>query len=398
MRVHPIAETPMTTKTLTRLSRDERGMSLVFVGVGFMAFLAATTLAIDVGMFMTARSQAQNSADAGALAGAVALFFDDYDDRSAGGPAVQNALGAARENDVIAADVSVLPADVTFPLGPTGLNNRIRVHVYRTDAVGRNNPVPTLMGKFFGVNQVNIDAVATAEVSPANAMTCVKPFTIPDRWIEKQDPGGWDPLNSTFDTVDNKKDPLSNPDIYIPATDKENYTGYNAERDKGMELMIRAGTGNNVYPSFYFSYSMGGLTGAAEYQWNIANCNTTIMGYGDLLLAQPGNMEDPTIAGIDELIAKDPTAYWDDDENKPVSTRSPSPRVVVIPLYDPVYYDTGKQNGRYADLKVTNYLGFFIESRSGNNVYGRVTPVTGLIKGDAAAPPAAFPAAIRLVE
>ena len=52
------------TSTLTRLHNDERGMSYVFVGVGFMAFLAATTLAIDVGMFETARAQAQNSADA----------------------------------------------------------------------------------------------------------------------------------------------------------------------------------------------------------------------------------------------------------------------------------------------------------------------------------------------
>ncbi len=87
--------------TLTRMHRDERGMSLVFVGVGFMAFLAATTLAIDVGMFATARSQAQNSADAGALSGAVALYFDDYNNRSASGPAVQSALAAARSNDVI---------------------------------------------------------------------------------------------------------------------------------------------------------------------------------------------------------------------------------------------------------------------------------------------------------
>jgi len=42
-------------------------MTLLFVGMGFMTLLAATTLAIDVGMFMTARSQAQNAADAGAL-------------------------------------------------------------------------------------------------------------------------------------------------------------------------------------------------------------------------------------------------------------------------------------------------------------------------------------------
>lgn len=45
---------------LTRLRTDESGMSFVFVGMGFLAFMAATTLTIDVGMFMTARSQAQN--------------------------------------------------------------------------------------------------------------------------------------------------------------------------------------------------------------------------------------------------------------------------------------------------------------------------------------------------
>ncbi len=382
--------------TLTRMHRDERGMSLVFVGVGFMAFLAATTLAIDVGMFATARSQAQNSADSGALSGAVALYFDDYNNRSASGPAVQSALAAARSNDVINHQVSVQPGDVTFPTSPAGLNNRVRVHVYRTNA--RGNPLQTLMGRFFGVDTANTDAVATAEASPANAMTCVKPFTIPDRWIEKQDPGGFDSLTSTFDSADNHGNPLPNPDIYIPA-DQPGYTGYNAERDKGMPLMIRAGTGNNIMPSFYFSYAMGGVTGGSEYRWNIANCNTTVMGYGDLLLMEPGNMVGPTIDGIDDLLAQDQSAYWDTGYNRVVTTKSPSPRVVAIPLYDPVYYDTGKLNGRTADLKVAQYMGFFIERRSGNSVYGRITPITGLFKGGIGpAPTGAFPKVIRLVE
>jgi hypothetical protein len=149
----------------------------------------------------------------------------------------------------------------------------------------------------------------------------------------------------------------------------------------------------------YFSYAIGDVTGADAYRWNIANCNTTIMGFDDLLLMEPGNMVGPTIDGIDELIAKDPGAYWDTTSNKPVTTMSPSPRVVAIPLYDPVYYDTGKKNGRYADLKVVNYLGFFITGRSGNNVYGRITPISGLITGNGGpAPAAAFPMAIRLVE
>jgi Flp pilus assembly protein TadG len=380
--------------TLHRLHRDERGMSYVFVGVGFMAFLAATTLAIDVGMFMTARAQAQNAADAGALAGAVALYFDDYDNRSASGPAVQNALNAARANDVIAQTVSVEPQDVTFPVAPSGLANRVRVQVHRTDA--RGNPLMTLMGRFFGVSQADMTAEATAEASQANAMTCVKPFTIPDKWIERQTPP-WD-VDDTFDVVDNKGNPLPNPDVYVPS-DSPGYTGYSHDTDRGLELMIRAGTGNNITPSFYFSYAIGGYSGASEYEWNIANCNTTMMGYGDLLLAEPGNMVGPTMSGVDQLIAKDPDAYWDHTLNKPVSTMNPSPRVVAIPLYDPVYYDTGKREGRYADLKVANYMGFFITRRSGNNVYGRITPISGIFSGSAGpAPVGAFPVAIRLVE
>ena len=46
-------------RRIEKLRRDETGMTFVFVGLGFMAFLAASMLAIDVGMLMTARSQAQ---------------------------------------------------------------------------------------------------------------------------------------------------------------------------------------------------------------------------------------------------------------------------------------------------------------------------------------------------
>jgi hypothetical protein len=384
----------MTRHRLTRIHRDERGMSYVFVGMGFMAFLVATTLAIDVGMFMTARSQAQNSADASALAGALALAFDDYDNRSATGPAVQNALVAGRANQVADGEVSVTPPDITFPTGPTGLNNRVRARVFRT--IGRGNPVPTLMGRYFGVQQVDIEAVATAEASPSNAMTCVKPFTIPDKWIERQTPP-WDE-DDTFDMYDRRGNPLPVQDTYIPSTAESGYTGYDMERDKGLRLMIRAGTGSNIMPSFYFSYAIGGISGGSEYRWNIANCNTTVMRFGELLLMEPGNMVGPTIDGIDDLIDRDRNAYWDTVRNRVVSSMSPSPRVAIIPVYDPIYYDTGKLNGRTADLKVANYIGFFIESRSGNNVYGRITPVSGLIKGEGPSPAGAFPKTIRLVE
>ena len=369
-------------------------MSFAFVGIGFMAFFAATTLAIDVGMYMTARSQAQNAADAGALGGATALVFDDYDNRSSGGPAVQSAVNTALANAVMGAPVSVGPPDVTFPMGTGGQPNRVRVDVYRTAA--RTNPIPTLIGPIFGVPTADIGAMATAEAAPANAMTCVKPFTIPDKWIENSSPP-WT-VNSTFDRYDSRGRVIPNADVYV-SPGQVGYKGYDPVEDKGTPLMIRAGTGNNIETSFYWSWKMPGPIGADYYRDNISGCNPSVVSPGFLMTQEPGNMMGPTMEGIDLLIAKDPNAYWDTYRNSVHSTMSPSPRVFPIPLYDPDYYATGKSNGRNADLKMANWVGFFVEGRSGNNVFGRITPILGIIDPNAApAPDGIFPRAIRLVE
>jgi len=386
------------TDRLRRLADDESGMTYVFIGLGFMGFLSASMLAIDVGMLMTARSQAQNSADAGALAGATALLYDNYNDRSSSGPAVTSAIAAATGNAVMSKNVSVTAPDVEFPLDPFGQANRVRVTVRRTAA--RGNPVSTLIAKYFGTASADISATATAEVSQANAMTCVKPFTIPDRWIEKQT-APWDG-DDTYDAFDNKGRPLANPDIYIPAN-KPGYTGYNQESMRGQRLGIRAATGSNITVSFYFSLALGKpvITGGAEYDWNIANCNKTIYHWGDPLTTEPGAMAGPTISGAELLIAKDPSAYWDPYTNKMKGSAfgSKSPRVFPIPLYDPIVYDSGKRNGRTADLVTANWIGFFLEEIQGNGLWGRIIPISGIRDATAGPAPAGLtPKTLRLVQ
>lgn len=384
---------------LRRLRHDERGMSLVFVSVGFMAFLAATTLAIDVGLFMAARSQAQNSADAGALAGAVALAFNSYTDRSTGGPAVQSALNGALSNQVVSAPVSVLPSDVTFPNDSSGQPTLVQVNVFRTTQ--RSNPLPTLMGSLFGVQNVDILATATAQAAPANAETCVMPFTIPDKWIEKQcgpEICPWDP-SDTFDMYDNAGNLLPNPDVYIPAN-QTGYTGYNADRDRGLELILKANNTTKVSPSFYNPWALPGGTGASWYRSNIENCNPDIVPIFDPMTAEPGNMVGPTAQGTAGRVARDPGAYWDTSCNcVKGSAFGVSPRIVIVPVYDPVYWANGIHNGRNVSLKVANYLGFFIEGLQGNQVMGRITPIAGVLDNNAGpAPPGAFPKVIRLVQ
>ena len=373
-------------------------MTYVFVGLGFMAFLSASMLAIDVGMLMTARNQAQNSADAGALAGATALMFDDYDDRSASGPAVTSAISAATSNQVMAGIVSVNPADVTFPLDPAGEANRVQVAVRRT--ASRGNPVSTLIAKYFGVGTADIGATATAEVSKANAMTCVKPFTIPDKWQENQT-GPWS-SDDTYDAFDNKGNPLPNADLYVPAN-QPGYTGYNQESSRGERLEIRAHNGTNLMPSFFFSVALGKpvITGGDEYRWNIANCNTTIYHWGDPLTQEPGAMAGPTLDGAEDLIARDPGAYWDvvAKKVKGSSFGVKSPRVFPIPLFDPIVYDSGKRNGRDADLVTANWIGFFLEEIAGGSLWGRIIPIAGIRDKNAGpAPDGVNPKALRLVQ
>src|SRR5215471_1546183 len=117
-------------KRLRHLRSDERGMSFVFVGLGFMAFLSATILAIDVGMLMTGRAQAQTSADAGALSGATALAFNNFTDHSPSGPAVTSAINAAVTNLVMEQAPSVTWSDVTFPLdATTNAYDQVQVNV-----------------------------------------------------------------------------------------------------------------------------------------------------------------------------------------------------------------------------------------------------------------------------
>jgi hypothetical protein len=369
------------------LRHDERGMSFAFVGIGFFAFLSATTLAIDVGMFMAARNQAQNSADAGAMAGAIALAFNSFTDRTSTGPAVQAAMNGAKANVVIGDQVSINPSDVTFPNDPFGQPTRVKVWVYRT--TGRNNPVPTLMGKLFGLNTVDIGATATAEASPANAETCVKPFTLPDRWLESS-PGGFNPNTSEFDIAQ---------DVYRDTT-YTNPTGY-SYGDTGTLLRLKANNLTKPSPSMYQAWAMGTGTGASWYEENIAGCNSDDLEIGYKMNAEPGNMVGPTKHGMETLIAKDPDARWDTGCNCVMRDGvkvGKSDRIVIIPLYDPYKYESGKQNGGNADIWIANYLGFFIEEMQGNEVVGRITPIGGIYKGSAGPTPGAFPKVIRLVE
>ncbi len=62
-----------------RTFASEKGAVFVQVGISIFVMMAFNVFVLDYGMMWVGRRQAQNAADAGALAGATARAYDDFD-------------------------------------------------------------------------------------------------------------------------------------------------------------------------------------------------------------------------------------------------------------------------------------------------------------------------------
>ena len=295
-------------RTQRRL-QDESGMSLVFVGMGLMAFLSASILAVDVGMLMTARNQAQNSADAGALAGAaLALRRLQRLLRERSGGDERDHDGKA--NQVMRADVSLTVADVQFlrirPASRTG----VKLDVYRRQS--RGNPLSTMHRAVLRQPRRDIGATRRRKLRPRTPRRarCRLRFRIAGREMQTRR-GTRSTTISTRSRTRASRWPL--PDIYVGPNDKTNYTGYNAVRDKGMRVVLKADNGSKLAPSMYQVWdTVGGNRGPTTSDLASAGASrATLMGYGDTFVHKPGMQSGPVAQGIEDLVASDPDAYWD---------------------------------------------------------------------------------------
>src|SRR5437773_10538844 len=77
-------------------SASERGAVLVQASILLLVLIGFTAFVFDYGVMWVARNQAQTAADAGALAGAIALQYDDTTyPPAAGGQSEKTAKSAA---------------------------------------------------------------------------------------------------------------------------------------------------------------------------------------------------------------------------------------------------------------------------------------------------------------
>ena len=383
-----------------------------------LGLLAFSAFSIDHGVLMVSRGQAQNAADAGALAAGLYLTWDDATDQ----PGAQ-AMGvaAAQQNSVWGATPDITTTDVTFPTCPPGspgpVDLCVKVDVFRNQRPG-GNPLPAFFSSLVGVPNQGVRATATAQVLYGNATDCVLPFAIPDRWLEvredeagtapDEDPanhpfdenegmsnlpdGYWDP-NDTYDAYETQGQQGGNPlpgtpgvdvDLYTPGPPRGGGTGYQSYRDHGIEMALKMSNGSQIAPGWYYPIVLpdGNGNGAAATMQRITHCSDVEIPEDMRFTVEPGNMVGPIRLAVQALIDQDPSASWSYTQNldgtwgNVTGSAFPhSPRVRAVPVFDVDNYMSGQRTGR-GDIVVTGFIGVFLDRIQNGDVMGYTTSLS----------------------
>lgn len=333
-------------------------MALI-VGVlfGLLAF------GLDAGYIYAKRGDLQKSADIAALAGGRALVAFPDDLSEVASVAVNYGRGNLGGDDM--PSNALTTTDVSFFLdGSPDLvhPNQVEVTIGRTQA--RGNPLELFFAAVLGVDETEVVATARVEAQQVCSSECVKPFSVPDLF-------SWDDVDGDGEL-----------DTDVPAElDSVEVIGYDRAYNHGDRVTLKIGNPQEtVSPGHFFAIDLPPVnratpvTGASEYELNIASCegsNQYLVSVGDELQLEPGNMVGPTKKGIEDLVAQDPNAYWDDAGREVADSdfypELSSPRVVVIAFYDPRQPPVSGRNSIF----VINMAAMFIEGvDSSGNVSG----------------------------
>lgn len=326
---------------MSRFERED-GAILVHVIVAIVALLMISGIVVDQGVMMVARTEAQAAADAGALAGATAFAYDD-DDRSDDGPAKTAAYQFARKTGIWGEQGDVTDpttGDTTdikfyadepasFPASCEA-TDCIRVDVYRNQE--RSNGIPLVGFRALGLTQ-GVRATATARAAAANGSKCLKPWLIPDKFVDVNN-------NGKFDL----------------GTDQYTAPGYTTD-DIGTTVLLNPGNPKQALgPSFFYQVDVN------NYYDDIVGCEIT-KAIGQTIDTAPGLSNGITHNGVDVLTADGPVT-------------------VVIGMFSPIAYATANRSTGHFTMTIVNMMSFRIEGMQGNALYGTLIAGPGdIIEG-----------------
>jgi hypothetical protein len=390
--------------THRRLVRNTRGATLALIAVSMIVVLAMAALAIDLGMLIKTRAEAQRTADAGALAAASAFL---------GGPAVaqvpeaiRRALEVAANNTVDGSYVDTTGQTQQVSGGSTwAYTAEATVEVVPNDVLVRvtiqRRNVGTWFAEVFGIQLVPVLGRAAAVAAATGAARCVKPFAVPDMWDENSAVRTGGPYFETGDTdsdlewdsnehwvFDDATSPYNGTDYYEaydPNVASGTQTGYGSPwrngngsgvvDDYGRPMIIKAQSPTAALgPGFFYPWRLPGLQGAQDYQDAILGCpvpDSVVVGapYD----VETGNMVGPTNQAIDSLIALDPNAQWDPvagqvtgvDQTLYGTDWRNSPRVIKVAMMDP-HEVIDIHDGGHTNVTFNNFALLFLEGFQGS--------------------------------
>jgi hypothetical protein len=404
---------------------DQRGAIIIHVAIALLVLIAFSAFVVDSGAMWVSRRQAQNVADAGALAGAVALMRDGGGRTEAG----KSAHHWSAANPIFGQGNSTANVWVTFSgssadscgtscdvrsIPPCGDQaGCVRVDVFRNmpDRPERGDaplgdPIPTFFGRMVGITEQGVRATATAQIGSGNAVRCMLPFAVMDRWADNYDPTPdttyWsnDPLPGTAGWTPNDQYESTQGDVYIgPYAGNTNHTGWTLERDYGRQLILKFGNTGNYSTGWSNRVDLPGSTGGADYGFDIRDCNPTVVGIanadepcapapgGDTtgreingcISASTGVTQGQTRLNINRVV-DDPDAdshYWSPTAEGPLGqtgavvdgagvVRMDSSRIRPLAVLDINHYIASGCTGTNCIGKVANIIGFFLEGMCGD--------------------------------
>ena len=351
----------MSSRRFVFSVRDRRGAAVVLLIVMLAALLGILSVVIDTSRLLALKAQMQTAVDASALAGVMALS------EGAGDGSRDVAIEYALKNYAEAVGVEVLPEDVTFgiwdrwnwtfiPLPSSAGADAIDVQARRS--------VINYLAWILGIPRSGAWARATAwSAAPVSEAPCVKPWALPEELLD---------LNNSDEVED-----------------------WEVDAAIGREFTLKSATGGNTdslsasgIPSFFYPVVLPPFWdattqdyvdpapqgGADAYRDNIATCLPELVGVGDSLLVEPGNMPGPTVQGARNLCAsivdtyclgpdgelgvKIIAGFWDSDDD-PIGRTAVVVATLAAFRLERVYSEGqhGVVVGRFEEMVTTGALG-----------------------------------------
>jgi hypothetical protein len=340
----------------------DRGATLVHVAIMIAILVSFSSFSIDYGQFWVARRQAQNAADAGALAGAAARIYDDLSTTpsTTSGVVYHSVVNTVARNPIwgVAPPANTVAIDWTCPDGST---NCVGVSVFR-DGTNNSTALPTYFLKLVNVSTQGVRAHAMAQTRAANATGCMRPWFLIDKFNDP-DNNGWDAG-----------------DTYTPP-------GFRVPEDIGTQVTLH----DNTSPSGYGQLDVGNGTSAIRNAIRHCVGNGVTYQIGQSLDTKPGNSGGQK-HGIDDVLSWDPDASVNPvthavedscapncscggDSNCPYGGKI-SPRVMIVPICSPMEADCAAGGPNNGSITVTNFLAFFLD---GYNSKGKLVIYATLI-------------------